>query len=513
MSLIDLRFEKAAKILAESEDEVLEAAGLMALMRLETLKRRLKQSDTGGKPLMPILVQNKDTTPSRNTSTAWCYTSLPTLPAPVITTQSTTGRPFDSLKISFDHNPITVSFSNSSGSLKSSSDSKTAVATAQSVNSASLDLFSSPKSSCDSKTLATTAENSNFLSSNLFSSPKSTFEFNTTPTTVQTANAVFSSVFTSPISSSGCNTTATTIQSVNVLGSSVFTRPSFDLNMTSTTTHSTNAISSILLPSAKTRGDVTNMEPVATTSSMLISMPKSSRLYSQHQKVTTKTESSSSSRSSSPLNSFNVKKEKEASKVNNCKSLQDYNSLEWNFDLSKASSSRKSTVRKIPETKELILEKKSYGKNEHDSLIHEKYITDIRKNKESTSSSAVVPIRNLEREFGNLQVAKKEGTRSSLQVARPSSAEKQNEHRHFQANFLRNSQTFSPVYNIYETYNQSWHYNYTSPHLDLVALLYLELQGVVDAARSSVLIVVAAVTRQVRLVMGAVYVVVAVAGV
>ena len=83
--------------------------------------------------------------------------------------------------------------------------------------------------------------------------------------------------------------------------------------------------------------------------------------------------------------------------------------------------------------------------------------------------------------LGNLQVAKKEGTRSSLQVARPSSAEKQNgklnmevvylyslvtfilEHRHFQANFLRNSQTFSPVYNIYETYNQSWHYNYTSP--------------------------------------------------
>ncbi|XP_063924325.1 uncharacterized protein LOC135138306 isoform X2 [Zophobas morio] len=64
---------------------------------------------------------------------------------------------------------------------------------------------------------------------------------------------------------------------------------------------------------------------------------------------------------------------------------------------------------------------------------------------------------------GNLQVAKNEGTRSSLQVARHSSAEKQNEHRHFQANFLRNSQTFSPVYNFYETYNQSWHYNYTSP--------------------------------------------------
>ncbi|XP_063924323.1 mucin-5AC-like isoform X2 [Zophobas morio] len=235
MSLIDLKFEKAAKILAESEDEVLQAAGLMALMRLETkdlfsakdmvetLHRRLKQFDKEPKPLMPmrILVQNKDTTPSLNTSTAWCRTALP-------------------------------------------------VATAQSVNSASLDLFSSPKSSCDSKTLATTVENSNILSSNLFSSPKSTFVFNTTPTTVQTANTIFSSVFTGPISSSGCNTTATTIQSVNVLGSSVFTRPSFDLNMTSTTTHSTNAISSILLPSAKTRGDLTNMEPVATTSPMLI---------------------------------------------------------------------------------------------------------------------------------------------------------------------------------------------------------------------------------------------------
>ncbi|KAJ3652009.1 hypothetical protein Zmor_018010 [Zophobas morio] len=102
MSLIDLKFEKAAKILAESEDEVLQAAGLMALMRLETkdmletLNRRLKQFDTEPKPLMPmrILVQNKDTTPSLNTSTAWCRTALPAPTATVSKTNTTSLRTF-----------------------------------------------------------------------------------------------------------------------------------------------------------------------------------------------------------------------------------------------------------------------------------------------------------------------------------------------------------------------------------------------------------------------------------
>ncbi|KAJ3652012.1 hypothetical protein Zmor_018013 [Zophobas morio] len=42
MSLFNSRFQQAANDLANSDDEVLQSAGMMALMRLETLQRRMK---------------------------------------------------------------------------------------------------------------------------------------------------------------------------------------------------------------------------------------------------------------------------------------------------------------------------------------------------------------------------------------------------------------------------------------------------------------------------------------
>ncbi|KAJ3652008.1 hypothetical protein Zmor_018009 [Zophobas morio] len=149
-------------------------------------------------------------------------------------------------------------------------------------------------------------------------------------------------------------------------------------------------------------------------------------------------------------------------------SIYDYNSLEWNFDLSKASSSGKSAVRKIPETKELTLEKKSYGKNEHDRLqrtkaleVHYKWHDPVaRKNKTN-----IVTFKPISLEIPKLSVQCTISTKLTISLG------------------------------------------------ITIILHHVNLSLVVDAAKSSVLIVVAAVTRQVRLVMGAVYVVVAVAGV